>query len=208
MQAIRRPLQKQLFDYFLVLDFEATCDLKPKTTNPQEIIEFPCLAISARTFTIENTFHRFVRPIHNKNLTHFCSELTGIVQQMVDDSDPLTVVSEEFESWMSANIFRTKKSFIFATCGNWDLMTMLPSNFKLLGLPIPEYFKTWINIKESFLNHTGTYAHGLTQMCRFLDLKPYGRLHSGIDDCKNIVAIMKELSDRGCLFTQSKACVQ
>ncbi len=35
---------EQDFDYFLVLDFEATC-IKDMRINPQEIIEFPCLKV-------------------------------------------------------------------------------------------------------------------------------------------------------------------
>lgn len=42
----------QTLDYFLVLDFEATCDNEAQP-DPQEIIEFPCLKVSAKTFEVE-----------------------------------------------------------------------------------------------------------------------------------------------------------
>ena len=48
--------KNQNYDYFLVLDFEATCDEQRKT-HPIEIIEFPVLKINARTFQCESTFH-------------------------------------------------------------------------------------------------------------------------------------------------------
>ncbi|CAF4672976.1 unnamed protein product, partial [Rotaria magnacalcarata] len=48
--------QQQSYDYFLVLDFEATCDEERKI-HPIEIIEFPVLKINARTFQCESTFH-------------------------------------------------------------------------------------------------------------------------------------------------------
>jgi hypothetical protein len=48
--------KSQKYDYFLVLDFEATCDEQRKI-HPIEIIEFPVLKINARTFECESTFH-------------------------------------------------------------------------------------------------------------------------------------------------------
>ena len=49
-------ISKQNYDYFLVLDFEATCDSARKT-HPLEIIEFPVLKINARTLECDSTFH-------------------------------------------------------------------------------------------------------------------------------------------------------
>lgn len=53
-QTIAYP--RQNYDYFLVLDFEATCDNQTKL-NPSEIIEFPVLKINGQTFQCESVFH-------------------------------------------------------------------------------------------------------------------------------------------------------
>ncbi len=37
------------FDYYVILDFEATCD-QGKTPKPQEIIEFPSALVCGRSF--------------------------------------------------------------------------------------------------------------------------------------------------------------
>ena len=63
-------------DYFLVLDFEATCDSRSQPT-PQEIIEFPVLKVNARTLQTEAEFHMYVCPTFHPVLTTFCTELTG-----------------------------------------------------------------------------------------------------------------------------------
>jgi len=55
-------------DYFLVLDFEATCD-KPQI-HPQEIIEFPILKLNGRTMEIESTFHMYVQPVVHPQLIY------------------------------------------------------------------------------------------------------------------------------------------
>jgi inhibitor of KinA sporulation pathway (predicted exonuclease) len=54
--SVNNSVKAQNYDYFLVLDFEATCDEERKT-HPIEIIEFPVLKINARTFQCESTFH-------------------------------------------------------------------------------------------------------------------------------------------------------
>lgn len=56
MASSARPIINQNYDYFLVLDFEATCDEERKT-HPIEIIEFPVLKINGKTLRCESTFH-------------------------------------------------------------------------------------------------------------------------------------------------------
>lgn len=45
----------QEFQYFVVIDFEATCD-KEKSPNPQEIIEFPSVLVNSMTGEMEDFF--------------------------------------------------------------------------------------------------------------------------------------------------------
>ncbi len=70
----------QKYDYLLILDFEATCDVKKGNNKPQEIIEFPCLKLDSRTLEIEGAFHQYVSPTAHPKLSKFCTELTGITQ--------------------------------------------------------------------------------------------------------------------------------
>ena len=58
---------KQPFEYFVVLDFEATCD-RGVAPVPQEVIEFPSVLLSAETFEVLDEFRSFVRPKHNRLL--------------------------------------------------------------------------------------------------------------------------------------------
>ena len=41
----------------------------------QEIIEFPVLKVSGRTFETEAQFHHYVQPDVHKELTDFCTEV-------------------------------------------------------------------------------------------------------------------------------------
>ncbi|RMC08585.1 hypothetical protein DUI87_14832 [Hirundo rustica rustica] len=117
----------QRYHYFLVLDFEATCD-KPQI-HPQEIIEFPILKLNGRTMEIESTFHMYVQPVVHPQLTPFCTELTGIIQGMVDGQPSLQQVLERVDEWMAKEgLLDPSVKSIFVTCGDWDLKVIFLSN--------------------------------------------------------------------------------
>ncbi|XP_072366871.1 ERI1 exoribonuclease 3-like isoform X1 [Scyliorhinus torazame] len=199
----RPSFHPQTYHNFLVLDFEATCD--KQLIKPQEIIEFPILKLHGRTLEIESVFHTYVQPIVHSELTPFCTELTGIVQSMVDGKPTLQQALQMADDWMrNEGLLNPKVNSIFVTCGDWDLKTMLPGQCQDLGLPVPDYFKKWINLKKAYSFAMGNYPkNGLPFMVKGLNLEHIGKLHSGIDDCKNIANIMKELARRGFTFKQT-----
>lgn len=152
------PTQK--YDVFLCLDFEATCQERG-CIEPQEIIEFPCIAISADTFQEVGRFHEYVQPVGQPLLTDFCTQLTGITQSMVSDRKQFPEVVADFLNWYAMLGFEQKRS-IFLTCGDWDLATMLPKQCKYSGIPVPPCLAvsagSFVNIKTSFQRFTGTEA--------------------------------------------------
>ncbi|XP_064624936.1 ERI1 exoribonuclease 3-like isoform X1 [Lineus longissimus] len=195
-------VKPQPFDYFLVLDFEATCQ-KNERLIPQEIIEFPVLKVNAQTFEVEDQFHQYVQPRVNKMLTPFCTELTGIVQDMVDGQQHVEDVLKDFDAWMVAHSFGDggQKTSAFVTCGDWDLKTMLPSQEQYFNLNVAKYFRRWVNIKRVFADTMKHYPkRDMMGMLKDLKLEHQGRHHSGIDDCKNIARILKALAEKGAVI--------
>lgn len=81
-QSYPNEFQYQDFQYFVVIDFEATCD-KDRNPHPQEIIEFPSVIVSSVTGQLEACFQTYVRPTCNQLLSDFCKSLTGIQQIQV-----------------------------------------------------------------------------------------------------------------------------
>ncbi|XP_078461790.1 ERI1 exoribonuclease 3 isoform X2 [Lampetra planeri] len=109
------------FHHFLVLDFEATCD-KAAPPRPQEIIEFPILRVNGKSMEVESTFHTYVRPTAHPQLSAFCTELTGIVQDMVDGRPTLDQVLQMVDEWMEKEgLLDPETKSVFVTCGDWDL---------------------------------------------------------------------------------------
>ncbi|XP_074640521.1 ERI1 exoribonuclease 3-like isoform X2 [Tubulanus polymorphus] len=173
-------IKPQPFEHYLVLDFEATCERNIRL-RPQEIIEFPVLKVNGKTFEVEAEFHRYVQPKINKQLTDFCIELTGIVQDMVDGQPHIEEVLKEFDQWRSDHNLTFQNS-AFVTCGDWDLKTMLPSQCEYFDMECSEYFNQWINIKKVYSSVTGTFPKGMMDMLNMLRIQHEGRHHSGIVD--------------------------
>lgn len=187
---------EQHFNYLLVIDFESTCK-KNEEIKPQEIIEFPCAAVSTRTWNIENVFHEYIKPKFHPELTPFCTQLTGIIQDMVDSQPHFPEVFDKFCKWLEEhNYFKEGNNCAFITCGDWDLKSMLPKQCELENIPVPDHFQKWINLKNMFCEATEYYPTTLTNMLTFLKIPLHGRLHSGIDDVQNMVRIIQTLQEK------------
>ncbi|XP_064415812.1 ERI1 exoribonuclease 3 [Latimeria chalumnae] len=201
MAATRFPPQS--YHSFLVLDLEATCDTTE--LHPQEIIEFPILKLNGKTMAVESIFHTYVKPMVHTKLTPFCIQLTGIDQKTVDGQPTLKEALQMVDDWMRReDLLNPNVMSIFVTCGDWDLNKMLPGQCNYLGLPLPDYFKQWINLKKAYSFAMGTWPKsGLPAMIEGLGLEHIGRHHNGIDDCKNIANIMREMAQRGFVFKKT-----
>ncbi|KZT05951.1 exonuclease RNase T and DNA polymerase III [Laetiporus sulphureus 93-53] len=198
-------MSKHRLRYLLILDFEATCGDRVEGEN--EIIEFPTLAYNLERDEVEATFHEYVRPLIHPTLTPFCIDLTGIAQHVVDAADPFPVVWERFRQFIEGSDFlKDPADYVFLTCGNWDLGSMLPRQLKLSdsehsldtsGNLIAPYNR-FVNVKNSFRRHYRLrYQQGMMGMLQTLKLSLEGRQHSGIDDCKNILRIIRRMRSDG-----------
>lgn len=193
------------FDYYVILDFEATCD-QGKAPKPQEIIEFPSVLMCGKTFKIIDEFTSYVRPLHHPQLTKFCTELTGITQQQVENAPLFPEVMTNHMDWLHHHNLQihpkgSGSSFAFITCGDWDLRSMLPNQWRACEPPlraIPYAYRQWINIKVHYMAFRETKrAPGMAGMMRALELELVGHHHSGIDDSRNIARIAQHLGERG-----------
>lgn len=146
-------------------------------------------------------FHRYVKPVAHPALTPFCTELTGITQDMVGGERPFPEVLADFRRWVEEEQqLPGSAAFAFVTCGDWDLKSMLPRQCATVGQEVPEYCREWINIKKSFHAATRNYPRGLDDMLKGVGLKFEGRPHSGIDDCHNIARVLRALAERKFVF--------
>ncbi|KPI86423.1 putative phosphotransferase [Leptomonas seymouri] len=204
----------QPFDVYVVLDFEATCEENKWIANP-EVIEFPMVLVDARTAQPVAEFQRYVKPVKQPTLSDFCTQLTGITQKMVDGRSTFPQVYREaldFIARAGLGDAPPLRSYCVVTCGDWDLKVMLPAQMAISGqLGIPASFQRWCNLKKlmgklNIASCCGARRHGgrnggapsdMPEMLRMVGLPLHGRHHSGIDDCRNIAAVLCELLKRG-----------
>jgi len=197
----------QSFDYLAIIDFEATCTLEKGRSFVQEIIEFPCVLVDAKTGKIHAVFHHYIKPRHTQKLTEFCKELTKISQATVDHGIDIADCLDRFDAFLRRHDLayddksgNAKKTVAFVTCGDWDLKSMLPRQCQLLNRRVPRYFTSWINIKKSFQDKYSVKAGGMAGMLRHLKMPLVGTHHSGIDDSKNIASIAVRMLGEGFQF--------
>lgn len=175
-------------DHYIILDFEATC-IENGRPKPQEIIEFPSVVMDVNTLEIIDQIQLYVKPVHHKILSKYCTNLTGIEQHTVDAANTFNSVFTEYNNW----VWQYPNS-VFITCGDWDLKTMLPQQCHTSKVKIPSCYKNWINIKREFEKHYNAKAGGLAGMLNYHNMKFIGRPHSGLDDCVNTARIWKKCS--------------
>jgi ERI1 exoribonuclease 3 len=199
------------FRYACILDFEATCDRVPGVVE-NEVIEFPGVLVDLETGAVVSEFQQYVKPVNTPKLTAFCTELTGITNEVIDSQGVLfpEALSRHRKWLMKETGARTdeelfcSENILFVTCGDWDLKVMLPAQLRFSEIPrnSVSYLRSWCNVKAlcAFFWREKKQPGGMPVMLHRLGLTLEGKHHSGIDDCKNIAKIVVRLREQGCPF--------
>ncbi|KAI3697622.1 hypothetical protein L6452_30717 [Arctium lappa] len=205
-QSYRNDYQHQEFHYFVVIDFEATCD-KERNPHPQEIIEFPSVIVSSVTGQLEACFQTYVRPTCNQLLSEFCKDLTGIQQIQVDRGVTLSEALLRHDKWLEKKGIKNA-NFAVVTWSNWDCRVMLESECRFKKIRKPPYFNRWINLKVPFCEVFGGAKCNLKEAVQMAGLSWQGRAHCGLDDAKNTARLLALLMHKGFKFsiTNSLMC--
>ena len=211
-------INKPQVDHVIILDFEATCDQSDDAVSRiqqcdiHEIIEFPAVWHAAQN--LDNVrgaarvageeidfFREYVRPTEGaepgsaRQLSPFCTQLTGITQEQVDTASPLGDVLARFVAWLEERDLVSallNGTAVLVAHGEWDLGDQLPREAarKLITLPpylSSKYTDLKVVFSMAFPNNSGT---SLRAMLEHLNLPLAGRLHSGLDDCRNFGRIL------------------
>src|SRR5690349_9056901 len=84
---------------FIILDLEATCWQGNAMDRRQEVIELAAYHVNGYGEWGEH-FNAFVKPLDHPRLSAYCTELTGITQEMVDKARRFDVVIQRFQDWL------------------------------------------------------------------------------------------------------------
>ncbi|MCC3444874.1 MAG: exonuclease domain-containing protein [Microcoleus sp. PH2017_03_ELD_O_A] len=173
------------FDYYLVLDLEATCcDQGSIARNQMEIIEIGAVMVDSTTLTIVDEFQTFVKPVRHPILTEFCTALTSIAQTEVDRAPTYPEASAMLKNWLSGY-----PNGVFGSWGDYDRKQFKKdSNFHQLPFPIAY---PHINLKQLFSETQGLpKRYGMEKALELAALPLEGTHHRGIDDARNIAKLL------------------
>lgn len=176
----------------LVIDLEATCwadqltpDGEPQSVENMEIIEFGC-ALSTRKGQVLDSQSFLVRPTRYPLLSKFCTELTSITQDMVDEAPDFRGAVKLLNEWLGS----PSEDFVWCSWGNYDRLHLLAQSqvdgARPLLLAYPH-----MNLKRLWRRTTGQKKKtGLSSALAFQDLTFEGNHHRGVDDARNIARLL------------------
>ncbi|THH14704.1 hypothetical protein EW146_g5650 [Bondarzewia mesenterica] len=220
-------LTHQTYDAFLVLDVEATCLQGTDFQWPNEIIEWPVCLLKwtdkdkgglASRLQIVDEFRSFVRPTWRPILSEFCTALTGITQEQVDDAPLFPQVAEMFAHFLAKNGLIHPETgerlvrFCWCTDGPFDVRDFVVKQCFISKMQMPWWIRgdvmdvrkvvsRWQEVKQAQAKKPlfpRRLSLNIAGQLRALGLAPFeGREHSGIDDARNISRIVTELARRG-----------
>jgi inhibitor of KinA sporulation pathway (predicted exonuclease) len=172
------------YDYYLVIDLEATCcDSGTIPQGETEIIEIGAVMADARSLQPVDEFGAFVRPVRYPILTEFCTHLTSITQQDVDNASGFPDVLARLIQWASKY-----PNSVFSSWGEYDRKQLARDcSFHRVRYPFEEH----VNLKRRFAEALGLRKpEGMAPALRRVGLPLQGSHHRGIDDARNIVRLL------------------
>ncbi len=168
---------------YIIYDLEATCWETPPPGYVQETIEIGAFKVNAFG-EIRGKFNRFVRPSVHPNLSLFCRELTGILQEDVNRADYFPEVIEEFRDWARVG----EESYVLCSWGSFDKkMFILDCNLHRLE---SEWVEKHANLKEQYrAMRRMKNGIGLKKAVEKEGILFTGQHHRGISDAENLTKL-------------------
>eukprot|EP00930_Biecheleria_cincta_P044772 TRINITY_DN30831_c0_g1_i1.p1 TRINITY_DN30831_c0_g1~~TRINITY_DN30831_c0_g1_i1.p1 ORF type:complete len:1001 (+),score=192.86 TRINITY_DN30831_c0_g1_i1:335-3337(+) len=210
-ELVKLPPGKPLL---LLLDLEGGGNADGRD-GEDEIIEVPVLSMCPTTGVEFGRFHRFVRP------GYWDREAVSMRQRFHTNcfnngasSIPFPQVIADMQDWigqllgLSSPVELNGDSFLFVTCGNWDVKTAIP---RQCNKPVPGavdfatqqlMFSRWSNLKEVFKAFyklpESSAPTGMRGMLNRLRIRLSGQHHLGMDDVSNLAKILQQIIREGC----------
>jgi 3'-5' exoribonuclease 1 len=169
---------------YIIFDLEATC-WKVKRDR-SEIIEIGAVKTDEH-FNLLDAFDTFVKPTVDPKLSTFCTELTHITQDDVDNAPLFHQALQVFEEWAGEDVY-------FISWGGYDKRQIYrESKLKLYKGPILRRLNRHIDLKQLFAAITNTKRCGLKRALNKLGIPFHGIHHRAIWDAYNVASIGRSI---------------
>lgn len=187
------------YDYFLVVDLEATCSMDGSVPREEmEIIEIGAVMFDRKQMKVIDEFDTLIRPTRNPILSDFCKELTTITQNAVCEAPEFKESFGNFVDWYKS-FDPEKNNILLSSWGVYD-KNQLIQDCNFFGVEYP-FNDNHLNIKKYFSKvHGKRKQYGMAKALRIVGLELIGIHHRGIDDARNTarlleVSLKKQLID-------------
>jgi inhibitor of KinA sporulation pathway (predicted exonuclease) len=169
----------------LIVDLEATCwDRGKHRPGLMETIEIGAVLVDAEHLELLSSFERLVRPVRRPVLSEFCTGLTGIRQEDVQEADRFPDVFHAFLEWMG-----DPAGLTFASWGEYDRKQFhRDCGFHRVRYP---FGARHFNIKKFFAEQMLCTRRGLTPALASLGLEFEGPQHRGLSDARNTLRVLR-----------------
>ncbi|XP_077173178.1 ERI1 exoribonuclease 2 isoform X2 [Paroedura picta] len=161
----------------------------------------------------------YVQPQEHPILSDFCTELTGITQNQVDEGIPLPICLSQFSKWIlklqqeKKIVFDSVRSdsgasegklCAFVTWSDWDLAVCLQYECKRKQLRKPDILNSWIDLRATYKLFYSRKPQGLKGALQDVGIVFAGREHSGLDDSRNTACLAWRMIREGCVMKITK----
>ena len=167
---------------YVIVDLEATCWETGQTPSRMEIIEIGAVMMESSRGPVRGEFGAFVKPVASPQLSEFCTRLTSIRQEYVEQAEYFWTVFPQFVSWIGEEPFR------LCSWGAYDL-NQFRTDCARHNMEFPASFSNHINLKKEFSRQKSVKPTGMRGALAMLNIPLEGTHHRGIDDARNIARI-------------------
>lgn len=169
----------------VVYDLELTCWAE-RDPERMEIIEIGAVSMDLTTGEIRSAFESFVKPVIIQTLSDYCTNLTGISQDQVDEAYTFPTVYKAFADWLvsqnpSLTVGYGKDHFgVQRECERHGL--------EMYDLP-------YMNLKETMQNKGLIKREGLAKALRKHGLEFEGTRHRALSDASATAKLLYAVKD-------------
>ena len=175
----------------MVVDFEATCG-PGVSKNQAEIIEVGAVLYSFYSLDVNveeaPTFHRYIKPQIVPQITRFCTKLTGITQEMVNEAPEFETMIQKWEQFLKANDC-SSETVVFGCWTDFDIKQLrreLDRNEVSFGFP------NWIDLQRAYKNHQQKKSiQSVKKAIEEQGLEFIGQAHSALHDAQNTARLVE-----------------
>lgn len=174
---------------FVIFDLEATCWDGHSLGRQQEIIEIGAV-LTDHFGTSHATFQSFVRPIVHPDLSHYCTDLTGITQDDVRSAAVFEDVVGMFQDWI--DIYDS--GYVLCSWGDKD-KDLLMADCSRHGVET-DWLAPYIDLKAQYHELKGLRRkRGLKRTLQHEQMEFEGDHHRALDDAANLFGLFAKYRD-------------